>query len=291
MSRNFENEYRNFCADDVPDLWSRIEGNLKEKEPVSVSTKTELKTIQKAKNKKITRIYMKKYAVAACLCLVILVGGVIAVYRGKVYGLNNAMVATDMATSDEVMDFEMAEDVAPMEDFVADSGVEESELIESGMLLDATREESAWDDSEGSILQNKNEVALNSSQMDSTESIKDAASEEYDGESDSAESEVEASESASEESLESEEISAQAVVKIISIENTGEEILYVAQVFPSVYSGFEPGTLLILCMGDMVGSEPEMGMTYKVEIEQLLETQTIENEIIYMIKGIEQQVE
>ena len=291
MSRNFENEYRNFLADDVPDLWSRIEGNLKEKEPVSVSTKTELKTIQKAKNKKITRIYMKKYAVAACLCLVILVGGVIAVYRGKVHGLNNAMVATDMATSDEAMDFEMAEDVAPMEDFVADSGVEESELIESGMLLDATREESAWDDSEGSILQNKNEVALNSSQMDSTESIKDAASEEYDGESDSAESEVEASESASEESLESEAISAQAVVKIISIENTGEEILYVAQVLPSVYSGFEPNTLLILCMGDMVGSEPEMGMTYKVEIEQLLETQTIENEIIYMIKGIEQQVE
>lgn len=291
MSRNFENEYRNFLADDVPDLWSRIEGNLKEKEPVSVSTKTELKTIQKAKNKKITRIYMKKYAVAACLCLVILVGGVIAVYRGKVHGLNNAMVATDMATSDEAMDFEMAEDVAPMEDFVADSGVEESELIESGMLLDATREESAWDDSEGSILQNKNEVALNSSQMDSTESIKDAASEEYDGESDSAESEVEASESASEESLGSEAISAQAVVKIISIENTGEEILYVAQVLPSVYSGFEPNTLLILCMGDMVGSEPEMGMTYKVEIEQLLETQTIENEIIYMIKGIEQQVE
>ena len=291
MSRNFENEYINFCADEVPDLWSRIEGNLKEKEPVSVSTKTETETIQKAKNKKITSIYMKKYAVAACLCLVILVGGVIAVYRGKVHGLNDAMVATDMASSEDAMDFEMAEDAAPVVNFVADSDMEESENMESELLLDATMEGSLWDDGEGNIMQNKTEVELNNSQMDSTESTKDAATEEYDGASDSSETEAEASEDVSEENVNSQKVSAQAVVNIITIENTGEEILYFAQVLPSEYSAFEPGTLLVLCMGDMVVSEPEIGMNYKVEIEQLLETQTIENEMIYMIKGIEQQAE
>ena len=291
MSRNFENEYINFCADEVPDLWSRIEGNLKEKEPVSVSTKTETETIQKAKNKKITSIYMKKYAVAACLCLVILVGGVIAVYRGKVHGLNDAMVATDMASSEDAMDFEMAEDAAPVVNFVADSDMEESENMESELLLDATMEGSLWDDGEGNIMQNKTEVELNNSQMDSTESTKDAATEEYDGASDSSETEAEASEDVSEENVNSQKVSAQAVVNIITIENTGEEILYFAQVLPSEYSAFEPGTLLVLCMGDMVVSEPEIGMNYKVEIEQLLDTQTIENEMIYMIKGIEQQAE
>ena len=286
MSRNFENEYRNFMADEVPDLWSRIEGNLKEKEPVVGDMAKEVATNQKQKikeqkylnerNKKIASIYVKKYAVAACLCVVILVGG-IAVYKSNVQRVNDTSRVIDMEATKDSMDYDMSEGVAPMEEneMVApemddagmdDAGMDNAEMDESAMMeseivFDKTYDESSLEEQLNQIMASGDEV------------------------------ESEIMEETSEELSESNRANIQALVKIISIEDTGEEILYYVQVLPSVYSVFEPGTELVLCSGDLVISEPEMGVAYKVTLEQLLETQTIQNETIYMIKAMEQQVE
>lgn len=296
MSRNFENEYKSFMADEVPDLWSRIEGNLKEKEIVSVQTKTEMKMSKKERNKKVTSIYIKKYAVAACLCLVILVGGSIAVYRSNVQRLNDSSDIMDMASSDEAMDFAATGDAMPMEEnAMAEVGMEETtmpeaDMAESETLLDEEAEGSMSNHGTTNAVGNVVRVEQGNEQMDSQENMDDVVSEQ-DGVDHRYELEAKSSEKSTEEISDSKNMNYQAIVMITSIENTGEEILYYAQVLPSPYSVFKPGTNLVLCIGDQVVIEPEVGMNYKVAVEQLSETQTIENEMIYMIKGIEKQAE
>ena len=317
MSRNFENEYRNFMADEVPDLWSRIEGNLKEKEPVAGYITKEVATNQKEKrkkqeftnerNKKVTSIYVKKYAVAACLCVVILVGGGIAVYKSNVQRFNDTSRVIDLGVTKEAMDCEMSEDVAPMEESdmaepemetpekeeagLNDAEMDESAMVESETVFDEVYDESSLNEQLNQIIANRDDVEQNKEQMDSTETTEKEELENDTSLNYKYEVESETMEETSEEFSESNKTNVQAVVKIISIEDTGEETLYYVQVLPSVYSVFEPGTELVLCSGDMDISEPEMGVAYDVELEQLLDTQTIQNEIIYMIKTMEKQVE
>ena len=291
MSRNFEKEYRDFMVDEVPDLWSRIEGNLKEKEIVSGYTKTEIETIKKAKDKKIASIYVKKYAVAACLCLVILAGGVVAVYKGKVPSRKIEMMAIDHAT-ENASDWDLAEDAAPMEEVMdgaemKEAEMEETEMMESETLSDELSEKSSFDNVANQMVVREERVESNKNQTNGLETTEDATSEL----NDNVQLDVEETEQVSEDASESLAGSVQAVVKITSIENTGEEILYYAQVLPSVYSEVEPGTEIVFCMGDLVVSEPKMGWDYKVCIGQPMESELTETGIIYMLKQIELQDE
>ena len=58
MSKDFKNEYENLLDSEIPDLWSRIEPQLHEKEKVKPK-------------KKIRRLYAYSGVAAACLCLAI----------------------------------------------------------------------------------------------------------------------------------------------------------------------------------------------------------------------------
>lgn len=81
MKRDFQEEYQNYIESDMPDLWSRIEPNLKEKKG---KTEEEQTVAQKAegsgenpeteKEQKNKIIYLMKRAVpaAACLCALII---------------------------------------------------------------------------------------------------------------------------------------------------------------------------------------------------------------------------
>ena len=296
MSRNFENEYREFLNDEVPDLWSRIEGNLKEKELVSDVENTDIITMQKAKEKKITSIYMKKYAVAACLCLVILVGGVVAVYKGKTPGRKLEMMATNQVATDEAWDWEMEEDAAPMDEMMDDvelgaPGMEDSEMMESEMESEELSEESSFDAGAEQMALREENVEANKNQINSQEFSEDATPELNNKVQLDAEETEQVSEEASEEAVESMVGSVQAVVKITSIENTGEETLYYAQVLPSVYSALEPGTEIVICIGDFVVSELKIGEDYTVYLEQPMETELTESGVLYMLKQVEAQAE
>lgn len=81
MKRDFQEEYQNYIESDMPDLWSRIEPNLKEKKG---KTEEEQTVAQKAegsgenpetgKEQKNKIIYLMKRAVpaAACLCALLI---------------------------------------------------------------------------------------------------------------------------------------------------------------------------------------------------------------------------
>lgn len=255
MSRSFENEYRNMIVEDVPDLWSRIEGNLKAKNIPLEEEKPEQTNRPKGKSKKITKIYTKKFVVAACLCIVIVVGGA-ATILDKHAGKHKNFATADMeiATAPE-MNASLYDnsDRNSNEGSIGEKYSEAStEVIEDGTT-------------------DVGEDVMNSQQAKSTLGQK---SEENSPESGA-------------ETLESETVNYQAVVKIISIENTGEEILYYGEVLPSVYSIFEPGQTITFCIGDRDMVEPEVGRSYRVRVESL--TEETGTEIIYMLKELEQE--
>lgn len=81
MKRDFQEEYQNYIESDMPDLWSRIEPNLKEKkgkteEEQTVAQKAEGsgETPETGKEQKNKIIYLMKRAVpaAACLCALLI---------------------------------------------------------------------------------------------------------------------------------------------------------------------------------------------------------------------------
>lgn len=120
MKRDFQEEYQNYIESDMPDLWSRIEPNLKEKKG---KTEKEQTVAQKAegsgenpetgKEQKNKIIYLMKRAVpaAACLCALLI-------------GFNVMRVSKNSA------------DMAPME-----SACEEPS--DAGMTYEAELEEAA----------------------------------------------------------------------------------------------------------------------------------------------------
>ena len=68
MSKSLEKEYKAMMNDQLPDLWTRIESSLEEKE--SVSETEPLTEKESKKNTKIFR-FLPYAAAAACVCLII----------------------------------------------------------------------------------------------------------------------------------------------------------------------------------------------------------------------------
>ena len=285
MSRNFEDEYKNMMADEVPDLWSRIEGNLKEKNGVSENSKPEqqmpetqipeLTKVSKEKEKKLTKIYIKKYAVAACLCLVIVVGGAITIFKGNAGKSSDATAEMEMTNEIACDSVEMTEDAAE---------TTESAVDQAGMETDDAAEEAVKE----SVKESVAEDALRAPQSNLNANKSEGADTTH---ADSASGDQTAEEPAESgaQALECENINYQAVVRITSVENTGEEILYYAEVLPSVYSVFEPESVLIFCIGDMEITEPEIGKSYKISVDESLKEESSQN--VYMLKGIQEQEE
>lgn len=86
MKRDFKEEYQNYIESDIPDLWSRIEPNLREKE--AVEKEPAVKELQPLKTKQNTgkksRLFVIKTAapVAACLCVLVIGIGAMQLHNG-----------------------------------------------------------------------------------------------------------------------------------------------------------------------------------------------------------------
>ena len=113
MKRDFKEEYQNYIESDMPDLWSRIEPNLKEKEviekePVVKEAQPPVTEQQTEKKKGSLRVLKMMIPVAAGFCVLLI--GV------SVMELQNGMKNASTEVSEEPMEEEAAaSDEAPME--------------------------------------------------------------------------------------------------------------------------------------------------------------------------------
>lgn len=115
MKRDFQEEYQNYIESDMPDLWSRIEPNLKEKAGMPEGEEKQEKEIQQEsagrqeKNGREKIIYFMKRAVpaAACLCALFIGIGVMGISK------NNSAEAPMEAACAEEPEVEMAYDAEP----------------------------------------------------------------------------------------------------------------------------------------------------------------------------------
>jgi len=111
--RDFEQEYKNYIKEDVPDLWDRIEPNLKEK-PVSIDEKKQGNNI----------LYLSKRIVPAVACVAVLVICI------SIFSKNKSNYSSAPAS-----------DEAPMAESICATS-------ESAADMEETCEEAAYDDEE-----------------------------------------------------------------------------------------------------------------------------------------------
>lgn len=115
MKRDFQEEYQNYIESDMPDLWSRIEPNLKEKAGMPEGEEKQEKEKQQEsagrqeKNGQEKIIYFMKRAVpaAACLCALFIGIGVMGISK------NNSAEAPMEAACAEEPEAGMAYDAEP----------------------------------------------------------------------------------------------------------------------------------------------------------------------------------
>ena len=146
MKRDFQEEYQNYIESDMPDLWSRIEPNLKEKngkpeedgnqkqEEEGNQKQEEGKQRQEEEQKKAKRakvIYFLKRAVPAAACLCVLIIG-ISVTRVSKKSMDMApMEFASDETNDTGMAYEadMEESEAPAEEYaMADESFDDADV-------------------------------------------------------------------------------------------------------------------------------------------------------------------
>ena len=153
MKRDFREEYNNYIESDMPDLWSRIEPNLKEKVPVSqekigetaVNETEPVQNIIDIKKKKQNKAKIYRFVkiatpVAAGICLLVIGVGVMGISEKSMeaapeadasaseYECTEEFVAEEsydyveeFAEAEESYDYEEeAAAEAPMEEFVED---------------------------------------------------------------------------------------------------------------------------------------------------------------------------
>lgn len=288
MSRNFKDEYKNMMAEEVPDLWNRIELNLKDKY-VTANPSPSRVTTQKEKSKTNASIYRMKYAVAACLCLVILLGGAMSLSRKSAETKSNDM------TSDMVMiaepEFEDSVDITNQTDTIPEERFEAGEMDGADLeeAYEETEDGAQVNGTDTELLEENLDMNPSDSKQDSGADLQSDAGQLQSTESANVGTQAESKEGSNTEVNEQDGVKCQAVLRITSIENTGEEILYYGEVMPSVYSVLQPGEVIAFCIGDMDISEPEMDKTYKVTLEYFSKETAMEP--MYMLRDLEVQSE
>ncbi len=163
MKRDFREEYNNYIESDMPDLWSRIEPNLKEKVPVSQEKNTETAVNETEPVQNITDIKKKKQnkakiyrfvkiatPVAAGICLLVIGVGVMGISEKSMEAAPEADASaseyecTEEFAAEESYDYmeesaeleesydyeEEAAAEAPMEEFVEDYASAEGDSAE-----------------------------------------------------------------------------------------------------------------------------------------------------------------
>lgn len=288
MSRNFKDEYKNMMAEEVPDLWNRIELNLKDKYATANPSPSRV-TTQKEKSKTNASIYRMKYAVAACLCLVILLGGAMSLSRKSAETKSNDM------TSDMVMiaepEFEDSVDITNQTDTIPEERFEAGEMDGADLeeAYEETEDGAQVNGTDTELLEENLDMNPSDSKQDSGADLQSDAGQLQSTESANVGTKAESKEGSNTEVNEQDGVKCQAVLRITSIENTGEEILYYGEVMPSVYSVLQPGEVIAFCIGDMDISEPEMDKMYKVTLEYFSKETAMEP--MYMLRDLEVQSE
>lgn len=132
MSKDFKNEYENLLDSEIPDLWSRIEPQLHEKEKIKPK-------------KKIRRLYAYSGVAAACLCLAIAIPVIIRT-------MNDSSNRKDAEIQHYAEDTSgMADAAAPMEEnrYTAEDKADSSFMdgMDAGESADCEADDSAMYDS------------------------------------------------------------------------------------------------------------------------------------------------
>ncbi len=165
MKRDFQEEYQNYIESDMPDLWSRIEPNLKEKKG---KTEEEQTVAQKAegsgenpeteKEQKNKIIYLMKRAVpaAACLCALLIGFNVMRVSK------NSADMAPMESACEEPSDAGMAYETELEEaaDEAAEAPMEACEDAES---------DESFDDADNAMTESAAPADMSSENMENDE--------------------------------------------------------------------------------------------------------------------------
>lgn len=156
--RDFCEEYTNYIESDMPDLWSRIESNLKEKvvavpEETGKAPEAEMQTPKKINSKaKIYRFVKIATPVAAGICILVIGIGVINISNKS---MDSAPMEESAAASDVCAEEAYTEE-APAEFYV------EEPVAEDRTTQTAETEEAApaTDMAENSEVQDKNSVVV-----------------------------------------------------------------------------------------------------------------------------------
>lgn len=151
MKRDFREEYNNYIESDMPDLWSRIEPNLKEKVPVlqeeiagtAVNETEPVENITDIKKKKQNKAKLYRFVkiatpVAAGICLLVIGVGVMGISEKSM----EAAPEADASASE----YECTEEFAAEESYdYAEESAEAEESYEEEAAAEAPMEEFAED--------------------------------------------------------------------------------------------------------------------------------------------------
>lgn len=137
MNRDFEKEYQEYTAQDLPDLWNRIEPNLLPRDQIDKEVTENKDTIVKKdvfeakRNRK--RVLRSIMSVAAAL-VVLLIS--VRVIRIGMFQSNTNMETSDMLVADDAACEEAYSEEAPAEEAASEEADYEAEEAMSGLAAD-----------------------------------------------------------------------------------------------------------------------------------------------------------
>ncbi|MCR5672620.1 MAG: hypothetical protein K6F87_02770 [Lachnospiraceae bacterium] len=137
MTRNFEDEYKKYAENNVPDLWGRIEAAIDEHEEKIAGDNT-VKVVPVKKNNIVTFVSRHAGLLAACACVLLTIGAL-----RLIGGSNKAAMSESAATAPEPAMAENASyDEAPAEyeavsDAMADEPIAAAAAAEAPMAEEA----------------------------------------------------------------------------------------------------------------------------------------------------------
>lgn len=253
MSKKFDDEYKKFISDEVPDLWERIEASLPEKD------------VEKVTPIRSRRNFKMLITAAACLCVLMISGGV---YRLADLGSKSNMtadyMAEDCASAEEAVTegtaTEEAADETSTEEAVQNEVTEEA--VEKMAAIEAEAEEETQKSGAGIWNANRETASKEPFENGMQEEATMQDSVAMDGEAEKSESKAGTAESL-------EGLFYDVAVMVDAIENTGEEEIYYATVISTENQLKEVDGKIMFCISESEIPALEVGKTYTLQLEDV----------------------
>lgn len=270
MSKDFDKEYKELMSEDLPDLWDRIEGNLSTKE----TKKAKIVKMPFAMRKNIISI-----AVAACVCIVIVGSGVHLLTDPARFSNKSMAEISDEAVNaydaSDMMSEEMVAGESATEEATTDGAAEEMTAAES-VMADVTESEPETEDmtagesepEEMATMRSESEEMAESESVstEAAESEANAGRTDYMAE-DTMDSMSDTTEEAADETSGTESVYYDVTVKVVSMENSGEEMIYYGEVINSDGQLIMENNLVMFCISEDAFEPFEIGLTYSLSLE------------------------